>query len=47
MSVPILYIGPGLGLGTIALILLIAGMVLFSFGYILRVRLKQRFRKKD
>lgn len=47
MSAPFLYIGPGLGTGTIVLILLISGLVFFSFGYIIWIRIKQRFKKKD
>ncbi len=47
MSAPLLYIGPGLGAGTIVLILVITGIVAFSFGYIIWIRIKQRFRKKD
>ncbi|MCE2495398.1 MAG: hypothetical protein J4F31_02280 [Flavobacteriales bacterium] len=47
MSTPYLYIGPGLGVGTVVLILIIGGIVLFSFGYIIWIRIKRRFRKKD
>ncbi|MDR9374115.1 MAG: hypothetical protein RI842_04955 [Schleiferiaceae bacterium] len=47
MSNPFLYIGPGMGIGTIVLILIIGGIVLFSFGYIIWMKLKRRFRKKD
>lgn len=43
----LLYIGPGLGLGTIVLILVIGGIVLFSFGYIIWLRAKKFFKKKD
>lgn len=43
----LLYIGPGLGLGTIVLILIIAGIVLFSFGYIIWLRTKKFFKKKE
>lgn len=42
-----LYIGPGLGLGTIVLILVIGGIVVFSFGYIIWLRMKKFFKKKD
>lgn len=41
-----LYIGPGLGVGTIILIFLIGGIVLFAFGYIIWMKLKGIFRKK-
>lgn len=47
MSTPFLYIGPGMGIGTIILIFIIGGIVLFSFGYIIWIKLKRRFRKKD
>jgi TM2 domain-containing membrane protein YozV len=47
MSTPLLYIGPGMGIGTIVLVLIIGGIVLFSFGYIIYMKLKRRFRKKD
>ena len=40
------YIGPGLGMGTILLVLLIFGVVVLSFGYILWIRIKRFFRKK-
>ena len=43
----LLYIGPGLGVGTIVLILLIGGIVLFSFGYIIWLRAKKFFKKKN
>lgn len=46
MSIPFLYIGPGMGIGTIVLILIIGGIVLFSFGYIIWIKVKRRFRKK-
>jgi len=45
LSIP-LYIGPGLGLGTIILILVIGGIVLFSFGYIIWLKTKKYFKKK-
>jgi len=41
-----LYIGPGMGLGTMVLIFLIAGIVLFAFGYILWHKIKKIFKKK-
>jgi hypothetical protein len=40
------YIGPGLGIGTILLVLLTAGIVVFSFGYIAYLKIKQLFKKK-
>ena len=43
----LLYIGPGLGLGTIVLILVIGGIVLFSFGYIIWLKAKKFFKKKN
>jgi TM2 domain-containing membrane protein YozV len=43
----LLYIGPGLGVGTIVLILVIGGIVLFSFGYIIWLKAKKFFNKKD
>lgn len=42
----LLYIGPGMGLGTIILVFVIGFIVLFSFGYIIWLKLK-RFFKKD
>lgn len=42
----LLYIGPGLGVGTIVLIFVIGGIVLFSFGYILWLKLRRFFKKK-
>jgi hypothetical protein len=42
----ILYIGPGLGLGTIILIFIIGGIVVFAFGYIFWLKLRSSFRKK-
>jgi len=41
-----LYIGPGLGVGTIILVLVISAIVLFSFGYIIWLKVKTRFKKK-
>jgi hypothetical protein len=43
----LLYIGPGLGVGTIVLILVIGGIVLFSFGYIIWLKAKKFFKKKS
>lgn len=42
----LLYIGPGLGIGTIILIFIIGGIVLFSFGYIFWMKIKKAFKKK-
>ena len=42
-----LYIGPGLGIGTIVLIFIIGGIVLFAFGYIIWLKVRKFFRKKD
>lgn len=47
MTNSLLYIGPGLGAGTIVLILVIGAIVLFSFGYIIWLRVKKIFKKKD
>jgi len=42
----ILYIGPGLGIGTIILIFIIGGIVIFAFFYIFWLKIKSFFRKK-
>jgi uncharacterized membrane protein YidH (DUF202 family) len=42
----ILYIGPGLGVGTIILIFIIGGIVVFAFAYISWMKIKRYFRKK-
>lgn len=42
----LLYIGPGLGVGTIILIFLIGGIVIFAFGYILWLKIKQLVMRK-
>lgn len=42
----LIYIGPGLGIGTIILIFLISGIVLFSFGFIIWLKIKRLFKKK-
>jgi len=47
MAASLLYIGPGLGVGTIILIFVIGGIVLFAFGYILWLKLKRFFKKKN
>ena len=41
----ILYIGPGLGVGTVLIILLILLLVVFSFGVVLWIPIKRFFRK--
>ena len=41
----ILYIGPGLGVGTIILILIIGGIVIFAFGYIGWMKIRGYFKK--
>lgn len=43
----LLYIGPGLGAGTIILTLIVVGLVLFALGYLVWFRLKRLFKKKD
>lgn len=43
----LLYIGPGLGVGTIVLMFVIGGIVLFSFGYIFWLKFKKFFKKKN
>ncbi len=42
----LLYIGPGLGIGTIILIFVIGGIVLFSFGYIFWMKIRSFIKKK-
>jgi hypothetical protein len=44
MSV-LLYIGPGLGAGTIVLVLLVVGLVVFSLLYLIWTPIKKFFRK--
>jgi len=41
-----LYIGPGMGITSIVLIFLIAGIVLVAFGYIIWLKIKNIFKKK-
>ncbi|CAI8350015.1 MAG: Uncharacterised protein [Owenweeksia sp. TMED14] len=41
----LLYIGPGLGIGSVILVFLIGAIVLFSLGYIVYLKAK-RFLKK-
>jgi len=36
------YIGPGLGVGAIVLLIVIGGLIIFSFGYLLWYKLKNR-----
>ena len=45
MFAPLLYIGPGLGVGTIILVLIILLIVVFSFGMILWIPIKNFFKK--
>jgi hypothetical protein len=40
-----LYIGPGLGLGTLLIILCILLLVIFSFGMILWIPIKRFYKK--
>jgi TM2 domain-containing membrane protein YozV len=42
----LLYIGPGMGIGSIILVLLISGIVLFAFGYIVYSKVKNFLKKK-
>jgi len=42
----ILYIGPGLGVGTIILVFIISGIVIFAFGYIFWLKIRNFFKKK-
>lgn len=42
-----LYIGPGMGVGTMVLVFVIAGIVLFAFGYIIWHKVKSIFKKKE
>ncbi|NND76727.1 MAG: hypothetical protein HKN39_00910 [Flavobacteriales bacterium] len=46
MSQILQYIGPGMGIGTIILVLIIGGIVLFSFGYIIWLKIKAFLKKK-
>ncbi len=39
----LLYIGPGLGVGTIVLVLVVLALIVFSLGYVLWVPLKRFF----
>ncbi|WP_223032507.1 MULTISPECIES: hypothetical protein [Hanstruepera] len=40
-----LYIGPGIGIGTLLIILFIALLVIFAFGVVLWIPIKRFFRK--
>lgn len=42
----LLYIGPGMGVGTIILIFLIGALVVFAFGYIIWLKFRRFFKKK-
>ncbi len=42
----LLYIGPGMGAGTLILIFAIAALVLFAFGYIIWLKVKSLFKNK-
>ncbi len=41
----LLYIGPGLGIGTIVLVFAILAIVIFSFGYIFFLQIRSFFKK--
>lgn len=43
----ILYIGPGLGIGTIILIFIIGGIVVFAFAYIIWLKIKRFIKNKN
>lgn len=43
----LLYIGPGLGIGTIILIFIIGGIVIFAFAYIFWLKFRRLFKKKN
>ena len=45
MVLSFLYIGPGMGVGTLILVLLISGIVLLALGYTLWSRFKRIFKK--
>jgi hypothetical protein len=44
-ALTLLYIGPGVGVGSILIVLLVVGLVLFSLGLILWIPIKRFFRK--
>jgi hypothetical protein len=41
----LLYIGPGLGVGSLILIFLIGAIVIFSLGFIIYLKAKRFFKK--
>lgn len=43
----LLYIGPGLGASTLILTVVILGLVVFAFGYLMWFKLKRFFKKSD
>lgn len=45
MVLSFLYIGPGMGVGTLILVLLISGIVLLALVYTLWARFKRIFKK--
>jgi len=47
ISNSLFYIGPGMGAGTMILVLVIAAIVVFSIGYIIWLKAKKLFKKKD
>lgn len=40
-----MYIGPGVGIGTILIVLVVVGLVVFSLGLILWIPIKRFFRR--
>lgn len=46
MNEMLLYLGPGLGLGTVALVFIILGLVVFSLAYVVWLKVKKFFKKK-
>jgi hypothetical protein len=45
MVLSFLYIGPGMGVGTLILVLLISAIVLLAVGYSIWARIKRIFKK--
>ncbi|MEJ6738895.1 MAG: hypothetical protein QNK62_07685 [Cryomorphaceae bacterium] len=45
METPFLYIGPGMGVGTLILVVLIVGIVVLALGYILWAKVKRFFKR--
>ncbi len=41
-TINFLYIGPGLGVGAILLLVFIAALITFSFGYLIWYKIKNR-----